>query len=527
MFIAASAIVILLWNFVLSPQPIQQAKPPAQETQPSAVAQTQSQSQSQTQSAPVLPASPVKNAATNNIKQETIEISADKYKVYLTNSGAAVSKWLIKENDGQWIDLILPNNPPVLANFPNINYKIVSNNNEKVVFEYVSPEGWKITKTYSFAKDSYMHNIAVKLEKLNQSAVLPRIDFVWGPGLSTDDENMKENLTLTRVGGHPAQKPFKYKIIKNESEPASDFKWVAIDNRYFLVAFIPTNISDFANIKSFREDKKHYYSLILEGSPSYANANSAEISAYMYVGPKGYTYLQTYNPQFNLNLEKSVDFGFFGFLGRGAFQILNFFHNTTNNYGWAIIILTICIQLVILPLTLKSYRSMAAMKRIQPMIKSIQERYKGDKQRLNVEMMNIYKTQKVNPMGGCLPMLCQLPIFWAFFTMLRNAYELRGAHWILWVNDLSIADTFLVINGFTIHLLPLIMGAGMFLQQKLTGASADPMQKKMMYILPIVFTFMFWGFPAGLVLYWLTNSVVSMIEQYIVMRRDTIKIKRA
>jgi YidC/Oxa1 family membrane protein insertase len=169
---------------------------------------------------------------------------------------------------------------------------------------------------------------------------------------------------------------------------------------------------------------------------------------------------------------------------------------------------------------------MAAMKKIQPLIKDIQTRYKEDKSRLQAEMMNVYKTYKVNPMGGCLPMLCQLPIFWAFFTMLRNAYELRGSQWILWVNDLSTSDNLFAVMGFNVHMLPLIMGAGMFLQQKMSTASSDPTQKKMMYILPIVFTFMFWGFPSGLVLYWLTNSICSMIGQSIISRRDKVVIKK-
>ncbi|MDR3243455.1 MAG: membrane protein insertase YidC [Elusimicrobiota bacterium] len=515
MFISFSVLTILLWNFVLSPQTPKNApqQPVQEQTQNTAAAQPQTQAP--TQQTAALPSSS-KNIAATNAAQEIVNIETDKYKISLTNKGAAVSKWLIKEQGDRWIDLILPQTPPVLANF-DFNYKVISKNNEKVVFEYTSPDGWKITKTYSFSQDSYMHNIDIKTQKLNQNAVLPKIDLIWGPGLSTDDINMKENLSITRVGGFTAQKPRKYKTIKNEDRAASDFSWVAIDNRYFLAAFIPKNISDFSQIKSYREDKKQYYSLTLAGA-----SNTQDISVDIYVGPKGYSYLQSYD----IGLEESVDFGFFGFLGKGAFKVLNFFHNITNNYGWAIIILTICIQIIILPLTLKSYKSMSAMKRVQPMIKLIQDKYKNDKQRLQVEMMNIYKTQKVNPLGGCLPMLCQLPIFWAFFTMLRNAYELRGASWILWVNDLSVADSFIAINGFPIHLLPLIMGAGMFFQQRLTGVTSDPTQRKMMYILPIVFTFMFWSFPAGLVLYWLTNSIVSMIEQYIVIRRDSVKVKR-
>ncbi|MFA6914679.1 MAG: YidC/Oxa1 family insertase periplasmic-domain containing protein, partial [Endomicrobiia bacterium] len=243
-------------------------------------------------------------------------------------------------------------------------------------------------------------------------------------------------------------------------------------------------------------------------------------SLQFYIGPKSYSYLKT----FNIGLEKTVDFGFFGWLGKIAMTILFFLFGITGNYGWSIIIMTIIIQILVLPLTLKSFKATAAMKKIQPKIKDLQAKYKSDPKRLQVEMMNLYKTQKVNPLGGCLPLLLQLPIFWALFTTLRNAYELRYAGWILWVKDLSASDSLMHIGGISLNLLPLIMGLGMFFQQKMTAAISDPMQKKMMYIMPIVFTFMFWGFPSGLVIYWLTNSVVSMIVQYFVLKRDEQKI---
>jgi YidC/Oxa1 family membrane protein insertase len=226
-----------------------------------------------------------------------------------------------------------------------------------------------------------------------------------------------------------------------------------------------------------------------------------------------------------LGLEKTVDFGFFGFLGKIAFAVLRFFHKITQNYGWAIIMITIVIQILVLPLTLKSLRSVTAMKRIQPIIKDIQTKYKDNPKRLQVEMLNIYKSQKVNPFGGCLPMLLQLPIFWAFFTMLRNAYELRNEGWFLWIKDLSASDKFMHFGSFNINLLPVIMGLGMFLQQKMTIATSDPTQRKIMYIMPIVFTFMFWSFPSGLVIYWITNNIISMIEQYFITRRDIIRVK--
>jgi YidC/Oxa1 family membrane protein insertase len=192
----------------------------------------------------------------------------------------------------------------------------------------------------------------------------------------------------------------------------------------------------------------------------------------------------------------------------------------TGNYGWAIIILTVLLQIIVLPLTVKSFKASAAMKQLQPLVKELQDKYKSDPKRLNVEMLNLYKVHKVNPLGGCLPMLLQLPIFWALFTTLRNAYELRGAHWILWVKDLSAPDTLISFAGIPLNVLPLIMGVGMFFQQQMMTVSTDPAQQKLMYLMPVLFTFMFWNFPSGLVIYWLTNSILTMIEQYVIIQRQ-------
>jgi YidC/Oxa1 family membrane protein insertase len=360
-----------------------------------------------------------------------------------------------------------------------------------------------------------MNNLTISLSKVRADAVLAQVELEWGPGLGTDEKEQKENVSLTRALAFSAAKPGKIKKLKKESVSAPLYRWAAIDNRYFLAAFIPEKSIDFDQIIPSRLDKKRPYSITITANAP-KESESKEYSINFYLGPKGYTYLKTYN----LGLEKAVDFGFFGFLGKLAFSVLSFLHNVTGNYGWAIIILTLIIQVLILPLSLKSYKAMAGMKRVQPMIKDIQAKFKDNPQRLQAEMMNLYKSQKVNPLGGCLPMLLQLPIFWAFFTMLRNAYELRNEAWILWVKDLSAADQIMQLGVFNLNLLPLIMGLGMFFQQKMTTAAADPMQRRIMYIMPIVFTFMFWTFPSGLVLYWLTNSVCSMILQFAIMKTD-------
>ncbi|MDR2676620.1 MAG: membrane protein insertase YidC [Endomicrobium sp.] len=453
----------------------------------------------------------------NNVRSkdkeiEQIVIKTKKYRVSLTNDGASILSWAIKEKNGKWVDLVFSKSAPVMSNFHGLIYNIVAVSDKKVVFEYISPKGWKIIKTYNFS-DSYMHNLDICIERLNET--LPSSVCVeWGPGLGTDNKELKENTSLTRVLACSGMNQNKLKKLKNISDIASIYKWVAIDNRYFLVAFIPDNPMDFNNITAKRFDKKSPYSIVLEAKfPE--DTYKKNYSVNFYVGPKDYSYLKTYG----LGLEKTIDFGFFGILGKSAFTVLVFLHKITNNYGWAIVALTAIIQVLVFPLTLKSFKSTAAMKQIQPIIKNIQTKYKNNPQRLKIEMLNVYRIQKINPLSGCLPMLLQLPIFWAFFTMLRNTYELRNEKWIFWIRDLSAPDRFINLGSFTFNLLPLIMGIGMFLQQKMNTTTSDPTQKKIAYVMPVVFTFMFWSFPSGLVLYWLTNSIISITEQYFILKK--------
>ena len=476
----------------------------------------------------------VQNAAAaqtvSNSKEQLTTFATDAYKVVFTNKGAAVKSWQIKERSGKWIDLVLHKDSTVLATFPDAAYTLVPQKlPNRIVFEYVSPEGWKIVKAYELSQTSLMHNLTVTLTKTRSTAKLPEVSLFWGPGLGTDERELRENSSQTRVIAFSSAKAGALEQIKKgESANAADFKWAAIDNRYFLVAFIPENSSYFNTITAYQHVKKDDLKVVLTATPS-ADLSSKTLSLALYAGPKGYTYLRSYG----LGLEKSINFGFFGFLGKIALLVLYYFSKVTGNFGWGIILVTIVIQILVLPLTLKSFRSAAAMKRVQPMIKEIQTKYKDDPKRLQAEMMNIYKAQKVNPLGGCLPMLLQLPILWAFYTMLRNTYELRNQPWILWVKDLSAADNFLHLGfslpflGSYLNLLPLIMGVGMFFQQKMMAASSDPMQRNMMIIMPVLFTVMSWNFPSGLVLYWLTNSIFSTIVQYMVIRKEAVVVKPA
>ena len=210
------------------------------------------------------------------------------------------------------------------------------------------------------------------------------------------------------------------------------------------------------------------------------------------------------------NLEKTLDYGMLSFFSEIIFWIMFHIHALVGNWGLAIILVTCLIKAIFYPLSAKSYRSMAKMRMLQPRVKRLQESYKDDKQALGKKMMEMYKSEKVNPLSGCLPMVIQIPIFISLYWVLLESVELRHAPFIFWIHDLSMKDPF--------YVLPVLMGISMFLQQKISPAPADPMQAKIMMLLPVMFTFLFSSFPAGLVLYWLTNNLISITQQYLITR---------
>jgi YidC/Oxa1 family membrane protein insertase len=262
---------------------------------------------------------------------------------------------------------------------------------------------------------------------------------------------------------------------------------------------------------------------MLQDSPVVAfRAKSGANSFHLYAGPKEHDTLAA----FNIGLEHVIDFGFFSIIARPLFWVLKFFYSFLGNYGWAIVLITIVTRIPFIPLLNKSQKSMKKMQEIQPLMNDIKEKYKKDSQRMQKEMMELYKKHKVSPLGGCLPMLLQIPVFFALYQVLLRAIELRGAPFMLWITDLSAPDTLIghipamipLIGGFALGPLPLLMGATMFIQQKMTPSSMDPTQAKMMLAMPIIFTFMFLNFASGLVLYWLVNNILGIIQQYFVNR---------
>ncbi|WP_285907763.1 membrane protein insertase YidC [Pseudodesulfovibrio pelocollis] len=291
-------------------------------------------------------------------------------------------------------------------------------------------------------------------------------------------------------------------------------KWGAIESNYFIFAVIPA--SERSTLAAGVQDD--IFRMAVSEDATFLPNVAKTVRASYFLGPMDRDLLAAMPNQ----LEKAVDFGWFDFLAKPLLIGLNFFYDYVHNYGVAIILLTIVIKLIFWPLSQRSYASMEKMKKLQPMVQKLREKYGDDKQRLNQETMALYKTYKVNPMGGCLPMLVQIPVFFGLYKALLGAVELRHAPFIAkvpftdlpWLVDLSAKDPY--------YVTPIIMGATMFLQQKLTPMAGDPTQRKIMMFLPIVFTFMFLQFPSGLVIYWLFNNILS-IGQQVMTARSTRK----
>jgi len=281
--------------------------------------------------------------------------------------------------------------------------------------------------------------------------------------------------------------------------------WIALVQHYFLSAWIPaadqqhqyvTNSRDGINLAYFTGPTK-----------TLAPGSSADFRAQFYAGPKDQYRLREISP----GLDLSVDYGWLWWIAQPLFWLLTKIHGWLANWGWSIMVLTLLVKAAFFWLNAKAYVSMANMRRVQPKLVEIRERYADDKQKQSVEMMNLYKTEKINPLGGCLPVLVQMPVFLALYWVLLESVELRHAPWILWIKDLSAMDPY--------YVLPLLMGVTMFVQQKLNPPPPDPMQAKIMQWMPVMFTFFFLWFPAGLVLYYVVNNLLSIGQQYVITKR--------
>lgn len=313
-----------------------------------------------------------------------------------------------------------------------------------------------------------------------------------GPATYTEKEKFNK-LEFTAID--------KNKITIPTQVAAGDPAWVAMVQHYFASAWIPGD--KFArDIYAGRIDNNLYrigmqtpLGVVAPGTPVVEKAR-------LFVGPQEESVLETIAPGFAL----LKDYGYLTILAKPIFWLLENIHAYVGNWGWSIILLTILIKLVFFPLSAASYKSMARMKEVQPRLLAMKEQYKGEPQKLNQAMMEMYRKEKINPLGGCLPVVIQIPVFISLYWVLLSSVEMRNAPWILWIHDLSVPDPY--------YILPIIMAASMFVQTKLNPTPPDPIQAKVMMYMPLVFSIMFFFFPAGLVLYWVVNNLLSIAQQW-------------
>ena len=285
--------------------------------------------------------------------------------------------------------------------------------------------------------------------------------------------------------------------------------WVAMLKHYFISAWVPSKEETNTYYTRYNKSNDNYIIGVKSPVKDVNAGASGSFESQLYVGPTDQASLAEISP----GLDLTVDYGIFAFVSKPIFSVMSFINrNIVSNWGWTIILLTMFIKLIFFYPSAVSYRSMAKMKKLGPKIKEISEKYKNDPQTKQKETMAFYRKEKINPLGGCLPMLIQMPVFMGLYWVLQESVELRQAPWVLWYKDLSIKDPFFI--------LPLIMGASMFIQQKLNPpAVQDPMQQKIFTYLPVIFTVMFLFFPAGLVLYWVVNNILSIFQQWFINKK--------
>ncbi len=483
---------------------------------------------------------PISVSSDHTIRE--INVETDLYSAVITENGGAIKSFILKDYKAS----LAKNSPGVQLvkateqeGFPlTFSWGDVAATNtfynadsDKVQFtgaeststltmKGLTESGLELERTYRFDRNTYLLELAVRVKNgsakpLQGSALLHQTNLPF-------EEAAKGSTTSLFAG--PAifmdgqRQEFKSKEITGEPKTAQGkVDWAAYDSTYFMCGILPENEGG-TSVTMQQTDK--LVTMQVGGALDVLQPGQEKIYKYrVYFGPKKLSLLQ----KTGYNLDKAVNFGWFDVMAKPTLWLLNFFHTYLKNYGIAIILVTIAFKLAFWPIAQKGLKSMKNMQKLQPKMAKIKEKYKDDPAMMNKEVMNLYKTYKVNPLGGCLPMVLQIPVFFALYKVLLMCIELRHAPFMLWITDLSAPDRLML--GFDIPylggipVLTLLMGASMFLQQKMTPTTADPTQAKIMMFLPIMFTFMFLNFASGLVLYWFINNLLAILQQYLINKQ--------
>ncbi len=491
---------------------------------------------------PQEPAEAVEFQPVSGEHEDQIFVNTSLYRGVWSNKGGVLKSWRLKEyrdSDGEDLELVsarseeieiypffLKSDDPgfdrminsALYNSSSRTLELTNGQSGILRFEYADDQGTRVEKIMTFQDGLYGFGIQINVWKNGQKI---ESDVLWGPSLGnpTLEEQKKRFGGSSGIAVHYGEKfvhidERKYKPEQSVFPKEYFIKWAGYQDQYFTALYVTSPQE--SQVMFFKED-------IGEKSYFFLSANSVQEA---YIGPKRHDDLK----KFGHNSTKIIKYGFFGMIAEILYQAIKTIHNAVPNWGFSIIILTIIIKIIFFPLTYSSTKSMAKMQELQPKIKALKAKYKkakqdiGQRRKMNEETMALYKEHGVNPAGGCLPMLIQMPIFWGFFRLLVVSIEFRHSPFMLWINDLSVKDPY--------YVTPILMGITQYISQKMTPTSADPTQQRMMLIMPVIMTIFFMNFQSGLVLYWLTNNILQIGQQYIMNRimkkkkRDTHGKKR-
>jgi YidC/Oxa1 family membrane protein insertase len=433
-------------------------------------------------------------AADSNDKNFVLMDSAAKPMLYVAQSGLIGSD--------------LPNHKTIFTTEAT-QYQLADNQDSlEVKLSWQNEQGVKVDKIYTFHRARYAVDVSYQISNQSAQSIEP---WVYYQIVHDNKSNQGSAMMPTFTGGAYYTEADKYKKVTfkdmaktNLSKNTQD-GWVGLVQHYFASAWIPkVGTAQEFYTKQLSDD---VYAIGSKGSVgTIAAGATATTKAQLYAGPQTHSELIQTAP----GLQYTVDYGWLTVIATPLFWVLSKIHQLVGNWGVAIILLTIMIKALFYPLSAKSYRSMAQMRELAPRLQAMKEKFGDDRQKMQQAMMELYKTEKINPMGGCLPILVQIPVFISLYWVLLGSVEMRHAPFILWIKDLSAVDPF--------YVLPLIMGATMIVQSKLNPKPADPVQAKVMTIMPVIFSVFFFFFPAGLVLYWVVNNILSIAQQWQINR---------
>ena len=364
----------------------------------------------------------------------------------------------------------------------------------------------KIEKIFSFDPSGYIIGMDVKVHNLTGTPItqIPQLNWYQYVDPQKTDSNYGHEGPLVSVGGSVELE--EVKKLQGQSVQGPNVLWGAFESKYFIASFIPENPSLTNTVMT--RDEANMVAVGMKGRKEIIPGGQNSVFSYsLYLGPKQYDLLKS----LGVGLENAIDFGWFKWLAIPSLYVLNFLHGYVLNYGIAIILLTTIIKIIFWPLGNMSYKSMNAMKKLQPKIEALKQKYKKDQSKIGQETMALYREHKVNPFSGCLPMLIQIPVFFGLYKALMYSIELRHSPFFFWIQDMSAKDPY--------YITPIIMGATQFITQKMTPAMGDPMQQKIMLFMPVIFTFFFLNFPSGLVIYWLWNNLLQIGQQYYINKK--------